>query len=374
VSELTLFLCGDVMTGRGIDQVHPFPCDPILYEPCVKDAREYVRLAEEINGPLPRPVDFSYIWGDALEELERVAPAWRIVNLETSITVSDDAWPGKGIHYRMNPRNVACLQAARIDACSLANNHVLDWGYDGLSETVTTLRAAGIGAAGAGRDREEAEAPVRLAAEGAGRCLVFALGATSSGIPIEWAANDDRPGVAVLPLPLVRSVPHIAELVRAYRAPDDRVVASIHWGGNWGYAVSREERDLAHGLIDEAGVDLVHGHSSHHPKGIEVYRDRLILYGCGDFLTDYEGIHGYEEFRGELSLMYFPTLDDSGRLVRLRLRPMRLRRFRIGYASPAEAQWLADMLNREGRRLGTEVTLDEDGRMTAAWRQGVLAT
>jgi poly-gamma-glutamate capsule biosynthesis protein CapA/YwtB (metallophosphatase superfamily) len=178
----------------------------------------------------------------------------------------------------------------------------------------------------------------------------------------------------VLPRPLVRSVPYIAALVRAYRAPGDRVVASIHWGGNWGYDVPPEERDLAHGLIDEAGVDLIHGHSSHHPKGIEVYRDRLILYGCGDFLTDYEGIHGYEEFRGELSLMYFPTLDGSGRLVRLRLRPMRLRRFRIGYASPVEAQWLADMLNREGRRLGTEVTLDADGRMTATWRPGVLAS
>lgn len=372
--ELTLFLCGDVMTGRGIDQVLPFPSDPVLYEPWVRDAREYVRLAEEINGPIPRPVGFSYIWGDALEELERLAPAWRIVNLETSITVSDERWPGKGIHYRMNPRNVPCLQAARIDACSLANNHVLDWGYQGLAETVATLRAAGIAAVGAGRNREKAEAPVRLEAEGTGRCLVFTFGTTSSGIPREWAGGDDTPGVAMLSRPSVRSVPHIAELVRAYRLPGDRAVASIHWGGNWGYEVPREERDLARALIDEAGVDLIHGHSSHHPKGIEVYRDRLILYGCGDFLSDYEGIHGHEEFRGELSLMYFPTLDGSGRLVRLRLRPMRLRRFRIGYASPAEAQWLADLLNREGRRLGTEVTLEEDGRMTAAWRQGVIAT
>jgi poly-gamma-glutamate synthesis protein (capsule biosynthesis protein) len=108
-----------------------------------------------------------------------------------------------------------------------------------------------------------------------------------------------------------------------------------------------------------------HVHSSHHPKGFEVHGDRLILYGCGDFLTDYEGIHGHKEFRGELSLMYFPTLDASGRLVGLRMRPMRLRRFRVAYASQGEAEWLARMLNRDGRRLGTEVALQEDGVPTA---------
>jgi poly-gamma-glutamate synthesis protein (capsule biosynthesis protein) len=363
---LTLFLCGDVMTGRGIDQILPFPSDPVLHEPWVKDARDYVLLAEQANGSIPRPVDFSYVWGDALEELQRSAAALRIVNLETSVTVSDQPWPGKGIHYRMNPRNVPCLTAARIDACSLANNHVLDWGYEGLAETLGTLRGAGIGSAGAGRNREESEAPVVLEVEGTGRCVLFALGSTTSGIPAAWAAGHDRPGVAVLHPPLVRALPRIAEQVRALRRPGDRVVVSIHWGGNWGYEIPGDERDLAHALVDEAGVDIVHGHSSHHPKGFEVYGGRLILYGCGDFLTDYEGIHGHEEFRGELCLMYFPTLDASGRLVGLRMRPMRLRRFRIGYASRAEAEWLARMLNREGRRLGTEVAVQEDGLLTAS--------
>jgi poly-gamma-glutamate capsule biosynthesis protein CapA/YwtB (metallophosphatase superfamily) len=70
-------------------------------------------------------------------------------------------------------------------------------------------------------------------------------------------------------------------------------------------------------LINEAGVDIVHGHSSHHPKGIEVYKNRPILYGCGDFLNDYEGISGYQEYRDDLTLMYFPRMDAaSGKLVR----------------------------------------------------------
>jgi poly-gamma-glutamate capsule biosynthesis protein CapA/YwtB (metallophosphatase superfamily) len=104
--QLTVFLCGDVMTGRGIDQVLPHPSDPRIHEPSVHDARAYVRLAEAANGPVPRPVEFPYIWSDALRELALIAPVARIVNLETSITRIDDYWRGTGINYRVHPDNV----------------------------------------------------------------------------------------------------------------------------------------------------------------------------------------------------------------------------------------------------------------------------
>jgi poly-gamma-glutamate capsule biosynthesis protein CapA/YwtB (metallophosphatase superfamily) len=135
--HVTLFLCGDVMTGRGVDQILQHPAGHELAEPYVQDARDYVRLAEAKNGAIDRPVAPSYIWGDALEELQRVAPDARIINLETSVTTRDDYWPGKGINYRMHPKNVCCLTAARIDVCGLSNNHVLDFGYDGLEETLS---------------------------------------------------------------------------------------------------------------------------------------------------------------------------------------------------------------------------------------------
>jgi hypothetical protein len=138
---IELFLCGDAMTGRGIDQILPHPSKPRIYEPAVSSALGYVGLAERANGPIPYPVDFSYVWGDTLAELRARAPDRRIVNLETSITTSEEALP-KGINYRMHPRNVACLQAAGIDCCVLANNHVLDWGIPGLLETVE-LAASG---------------------------------------------------------------------------------------------------------------------------------------------------------------------------------------------------------------------------------------
>jgi poly-gamma-glutamate synthesis protein (capsule biosynthesis protein) len=138
----------------------------------------------------------------------------------------------------------------------------------------------------------------------------------------------------------------------------------VHWGENWGYRVPRAQQRFAHRLIDEAGVDVVHGHSSHHPKAIEVYRGRLILYGCGDLLDDYEGIGGYEEFRGELRLMYFPVIDvATGTLVRLRMTPTRVRRFRVSHASTEEARWLGDRLEREGAPFGTRVRLEADGTL-----------
>src|SRR5438094_3440820 len=174
--SLRLFLCGDVMTGRGIDQALPHHVNPILYEPYVRDAREYVHLAEKAHGPIPRPLSFDHIWGDALQELECAEVDLRIVNLETAITSAETPWPNKAIHYRMHPQNIGCLSAAHIGACALANNHVLDWGYDGLSETLQSLNAASIAYSGAGNDANEAMQPAVLGTVGNSRVLLFSFG------------------------------------------------------------------------------------------------------------------------------------------------------------------------------------------------------
>ena len=354
-TAITLFLCGDVMTGRGIDQILPYPGKPRLFEACVRSALGYVKLAEAANGPIGRPVDFAYVWGDALAALARMVPDCRIVNLETAVTASDDAWPGKGIHYRMHPANLPCLTAAGIDCCTLANNHVMDWGYLGLKETPDSLHRAGIATAGAGLDAEEAAAPAVLALPGKGRVLVFACATEDSGVPPAWSAGRGRPGVCFLPGLGAASVSAVARRVRAARQASDLVVLSIHWGGNWGFEISAQQQDFAHGLIDAGAADVVHGHSSHHVKGIEVYRDKPILYGCGDFLNDYEGISGYEQFRDDLALMYFPALE-AGKLIRLAMTPTRTRRFRVSSPSESDVWWLLATLNREGRRFGTQVS------------------
>jgi poly-gamma-glutamate capsule biosynthesis protein CapA/YwtB (metallophosphatase superfamily) len=371
---VTLFVCGDVMTGRGIDQILPNPGGPELFESWVTSAVRYVEMAEVVAGPIPRGADFEYVWGDALAELERVRPAVRIVNLETAITTAREAWPQKDIHYRMNPANVPCLTAARIDCCALANNHVLDWGRAGLEETLDTLHAAGICTAGAGRNELEAAAPAVMGLPGGVRVLVFAFGAASSGVPREWQATPDRSGVNWLEDLSSRSIDTIVRQVSRHTGDGSIVVASIHWAGNWGFGVSRQEREFAHRLIDTVGVDLVHGHSSHHVKGIECYQRKAILYGCGDLLNDYEGIGGYDLFRGDLALLYFPVLDaDSGDLVSLSMTPMCIRRFRIKRAAPDAVAWLAGTLDQECGKLGTRVTRQPDGRLALQWEQSAVS-
>lgn len=355
--NLKLFLAGDVMTGRGIDQALKYSVAPILYEPYVKDARDYLLLAERESGELDLPVSYRYVWGDALEVWHQRNPHLKLINLETSITQNDEPWPGKGIHYRMHPKNVDLFTVAGIDHTSLANNHVLDWGREGLAETMKTLEDAKVLFSGAGETIAEASEPSVFQVEGT-RVLVFSYGSPGSGIPESWAARKDRSGINFLPAFDEEQIRKIEENISKFRKEGDIVIFSIHWGPNWGYNVPETHRQFAHSLIDEAGVDVIFGHSSHHPMGMEVYKNKLILYGAGDFINDYEGIGGHEKYRGELSLMYFPELDPvTGNLVKLQMVPMEIKRLSLHRASRKDAEWLQQVLDKESKKFGLGILL-----------------
>jgi poly-gamma-glutamate capsule biosynthesis protein CapA/YwtB (metallophosphatase superfamily) len=362
-AAIRMFLCGDVMPGRGIDQVLPHPCSPELHESYVRSALDYVRLAEHANGPISFPVDLAYVWGAALDEIDRRQSDVRIINLETSITRSDDFAP-KGINYRMSPENAGCLVHAGINCCVLANNHVLDWGRSGLLETLTTLERLGIMHAGAGRDSAEADKPAVLDCGAKGRVVVFSFASVTSGVSRSWTAKPDLAGINLLPDLSDATASDLADRIARTSRPGDIVVVSIHWGPNWDYEIPEEQRRFAHSLIDHAGVSVVHGHSSHHAKAIEVYRDRLILHGCGDFLNDYEGIAGYEEYRDDLAVMYFAEFDrTNGNLIALDMVPLQIRRFRLNHASNCDVDWLRRTLDRESQKFGARVERGLDGAL-----------
>jgi len=346
-NTLRLFLGGDTMLGRGIDQILPDPVDPILYESYMRSARGYVDLAERRNGPIPDEVPFSYVWGDLLEDLDRRACDLRLINLETAITRSDRP-AAKQINYRMSPGNIGALTAAGVDVCTLANNHVMDWSEDGLCETLDTLDRAGIARSGAGRDAEEAARPAVIDVSGKGRVLIVAYGSPSAGVPEGWRAGPARPGVNLLPDSVDATVSDLHARTEGLKRPGDLLIVSIHWGWNWGYLVAEEQRATARALIDEGGADMVFGHSSHHPKGVEVHRGKAILYGAGDLLNDYEGITGHEEFRPDLALAYVADLMlETGKLERLEILSYRRHRLSLVRADAEEVGWLAGMLRRE---------------------------
>ena len=359
---VTLCFCGDVMLGRGVDQILPHPGDAELRESHIRDARAYVGMAEHVNGPVPRPAGFSWPWGEALRVLDEAAPDVRVLNLETSVTAHDAFARGKGVHYRMSPANLPCLAAARPDVCVLANNHVLDFGLRGLEETLDALHAFGFRTAGAGRNAAEAARPAVVPVDDGRRVLVFSCAMPSSGVPRSWGATDDRAGLYFVAEPSVAAAAGIAGRIREVRRPGDVAVVSVHWGGNWGYRVSRAEVHFAHALAD-GGADIVFGHSAHHPRPAEVYRGRTVLYGCGDFIDDYEGIPGYEHYRDDLRLLWFVTVGpgtDPG----IRMVPLQSRRMRLVGASEEDSEWLRGVLDRIGHDFGSRVDREPDGVLT----------
>jgi poly-gamma-glutamate synthesis protein (capsule biosynthesis protein) len=256
---------------------------------------------------------------------------------------------------------------ARPDVCVLANNHVLDFGQTGLVETLRTLDDAGLAHTGAGRDVREAQRPA-VVTVGPHRVVVHAVGTESSGVPSGWAATEDRGGVAFVPDLSASGADALATRVRQAARPGDVVVVSVHAGSNWGYGVRGRYVRFAHRLVDR-GVDVVHGHSSHHPRPLEVYRSRPILYGCGDMLNDYEGIGGFESYRPDLRLGYLVTLDaDTHELTRVRMVPMRARRLRLERVTGPDAVWLQQTMARISHRFGTAVELGPDDSLLATAR------
>jgi poly-gamma-glutamate synthesis protein (capsule biosynthesis protein) len=184
-------------------------------------------------------------------------------------------------------------------------------------------------------------------------------------VPRRWAAGTNKPGVNHLDRLDGAGIDAIATRVAVAKSPGDVAIASIHWGGNWGHEIPALHRSFAHALIDRAGIDVVHGHSSHHAKGFEIRRNKPILYGCGDFLNDYEGIRGYEEFRADLALLYLPVLDDkaNGILVSLKIVPFQIRNFRLNRASMADAEWLAKTLTRHFLNTGMHIAVQPDATL-----------
>jgi poly-gamma-glutamate capsule biosynthesis protein CapA/YwtB (metallophosphatase superfamily) len=195
--------------------------------------------------------------------------------------------------------------------------------------------------------------------------LVYSFATPSSGTPRKWAATSGAPGINLLPNLSAETIERTARHIIKERQPGDVIVVSIHWGPNWGYEVSDGQRRFAHDLIDAAGVSVIHGHSSHHAKALEVYRDRLILYGCGDFLNDYEGIRGYEMYRDDLALMYLIDVTTTdGTVNEVEIVALSIKRMQLVRASTADVEWIRDTLDTESHKFATTVTMAAPDRLT----------
>jgi poly-gamma-glutamate synthesis protein (capsule biosynthesis protein) len=315
---ITLALTGDVMLGRGV------------------------------NGTL-RTARPEEPWGDVLPLLD--SADLRIINLECAITEHKQPWSltPKVFHFRADPVANEVLKTARVDACSLANNHTLDFEDRGLLDTLRHLEEAGIRYAGAGRDAEEAARPALL--EGGVALVAF----TDNEPP--FAAGPDRPGTNYLPVSLEPEVlRRVEEAVGAAREAGARtIVFSNHWGPNMVQRPREIFRRFARAVLDR-GVDLYYGHSAHLFQGVEIYDGKPILYDTGDFIDDYAVDPNLRNDRSFL----FRVSVEGGDLKRLELFPVFLPYARVELARGAERGAILDLMVSLSAEMGTTFDRRED--------------
>jgi len=207
-------------------------------------------------------------------------------NLECALTTGSDR-QHKSYTFAAPPETAQALALAGFDVLSLANNHAMDYGASGLSDTRNNLNQYGIASVGAGANATEAHKPVIL--ERNGLRLAFLAYAD---VPVEndgfdartWIASDTQPGLAWADLN------QITTGVASVRNEADVVIVLLHSGYELNSAVSTNQRAEAHAAID-AGAALVIGSHSHILQPIETYHGGLIAYSLGNFVfDDYLGI------------------------------------------------------------------------------------
>ncbi len=321
-TTITLALLGDVMLGRLVD--------------------------EEAQARSPQS-----FWADTLPLL-RGADAV-IANLECALTRHRSPWSlsPKTFHFRADPTRVELLRTANVRCVSLANNHVLDFGENGLLETLTTLECAGIAYAGAGRDLAEARRPALLDVEG----LSIAFLAVTDNQP-DFAAGPDRPGTRYLDCDAGDMVPEPSETeIAALRNQGaDLIVLSAHLGPNMVLRPSLALRSYATAAVDR-GVDLVHGHSAHLFQAAERLSKGLVLHDCGDALDDYAVD---PELRNDWSFVFLLDVE-AGRPLRLRLVPLKLSFAKVSLARGAEFEAICRRMRQLSSDFGTELTPTAEG-------------
>jgi poly-gamma-glutamate capsule biosynthesis protein CapA/YwtB (metallophosphatase superfamily) len=321
---------------------------------------------------------------EALTELERSDLV--LANLEIPLSRRGYRIP-KWANMRADPEVIEDIKTLGIDAVTLANNHMMDYGPDAMLDTLATCDGAGIARCGAGADLDAALEPLRFEIGGATVGLVNA----SCTLPMESDAGEGKAGIAPIhivssyeidaslsleqpgTMPIVHTwarkddQDRVCERVARLAAEVDVVIAAIHWGvpSPWlspdQGRLAEYQQPLGHALV-EAGADVVWGHHAHELHPIEVYRDKLILYSVGHFLLENPWA-----FMGPESVIAQLVLQGTG-VAGLELVPVWIDdRGLPGRAHGKESDHVLGKLRDLSQPFGVEVVIeDEWGRVALA--------
>jgi poly-gamma-glutamate capsule biosynthesis protein CapA/YwtB (metallophosphatase superfamily) len=313
-SEVTIGFIGDVMLGRMVGEM------------------------------LVAKKDFAYPWGNLLPILTHTD--FNIANLETTFS-KDGVKAAKAFNFQSDPSNVEALVQANIRVVNLANNHILDYGIKGLKETIRTLNAVNIKHTGAGLTLNQAQYPAYITKKD----INFAILGFTDNEP-SWAARENKAGVNYITTQET-SIATIRPLIQMVKKNADIVIVSLHGGPNWDERPSRKFQKFAHKLLD-AGVDIIHGHSPHIFQGVEIYKNKLIMYSTGDFIDDYATD---EIMRNDQSFFFLVTVDKKG-LKELRLIPVTNKNMQVNKAPLGDRLAILQRMQRLSSDLNTKIPIN----------------
>lgn len=200
-----------------------------------------------------------------------------IGNLETSITREGSPWPNKQFNFRSDPENVGAMKRAGMDVVSLANNHTLDYGYDGLKDTIDYLNAGDIKLVGAGEDTKEASKALIIEKE---ETKIGVLGYSRVAPDVGWWPTDDKAGVASA---YDKHLDQVLENIEETKKEVDLLIIMVHWGKEL-HEMPREDEVRAAKKMIDMGADVIAGHHPHVLQGIEIYKGKPIFYSLGNFI------------------------------------------------------------------------------------------
>lgn len=280
-----------------------------------------------------------------------------IANLETPVT--DRGRPAKKTFvYRMPPASLEAVRRAGFGLVSLANNHTLDQGAEGLSDTLAALKARGIAHAGAGPDVRAAREPAVVVVDG----VRVGFLSYSLTFPQEFWATDKRAGTAFGHEAWVRRD------VAALRERVDVLLVAFHWGEEKRETPKPYQRDLARAAV-ESGADAVIGHHPHVLQGVELVDGRPILHSLGNYAFGSRSQAARDSAIARLLVV-------DGRLAGLELIPIdvenRVVEFNPRVAEGETRERILATLSRLSSDLGT-VTEVRDGRLVVQLGPGVAA-
>ncbi|MEX0939785.1 MAG: CapA family protein [Candidatus Babeliales bacterium] len=298
-----------------------------------------VMLGRLVNEKL-KETSPTYPWGNILPLLKKTN--LNIINLETAITAHTKATP-KVFNFRTDPEHVETLKKGNIEVVNLANNHILDFGKEGLYETLNVLEKAHIKYVGAGKNIQEAQKAVIIEKKG----IRFGIIGFTDNEP-DWKATAANPGTNYIK---VGDIDIVQKVVNNVRSQVDFLIASIHWGPNMREKPTQEFIDFAHQMID-AGIDIIHGHSAHIFQGIEVYKNKLILYDTGDFIDDYMID---PKLRNDISFFYEVYIEKNA-LKKLKLTPVYIENMQVNLAAGKEYEWAINHVQQLSKEFDTQIS------------------